>query len=147
MKILTQLQQGWRGYHGTLGKVTNMFDSFGEPLFIGDVVLVVNQNEFSRKERYLGNEYGLSFVCEEDVSIVSWTGKSKQYVDGVSSICSNDVFNENSITEHFFEGDYWDKLMEITDGWIITKMKSYETLVDGESIGPFHVQEVDRIGE
>lgn len=136
MKILTQENQGMRGFHGRIGDPTNMFDSFGNPLFVGDVVITSNQDKFSKQNQYLGNEYGIAFVCEENTSIANWTGRDHQYVMGIATIWDSDVFKNIPIDFN------WDELYEQMDGWIVHKIKDYSQLAIGERIGFLYVDEL-----
>jgi len=142
MRILTQAGQGIKGYHGTIGTPTNMFDSFGNPLFVGDIVIISNQDKFSKQNKYLGNEYGIEFVCEENTNIANWTGRNHQYVLGIATVWDSDVFCNNNID---FDSDYWDELYKQMDGWIVHKVKDYKELVISEKIGFLYVDEVEDI--
>lgn len=133
MKILTQAGQGFQGYHGKVGTPTNMFDSFGEPLFVGDVVKISNQSD-------IGEEYGTHYVCEEDTSIASWTGKNHQYVMSIGGTWNNEFFADHPID---YESDYWDNLLELSDGWIVHKVKDHSQVTIGERWDHLYVDDVD----
>lgn len=139
MKIITQKDGGMKGFHGFVGDKTNMFDSFGNPLFVGDIVITVNQDEFSRKNRYLGNEYGIDFVCEEKTDIANWTNRNFQYIMGIADTWNNEVFENNVIN---FEEEYWDELCTLMDGWIIRKIKDHSQLAIGERIDFLFIEDV-----
>lgn len=139
MKILTQQNMGMKGFHGYIGDQTNMFDSFGEPLYVGDIVIVSNQDKFAKQNHYLGNEYGIAFVCEEVYEIVNWTNKNQQYIMGIADIWNNNVFAENHIN---FDDDYWENLINLMGGWIVHKIKDHSKLAIGECIEFIYVEEV-----
>lgn len=139
MRILTQAGQGMRGFHGYIGKPTNMFDSFGNPLFVGDLVITSNQDKFSKQNKYLGNEFGVAFVCEEDSNITNWTGRDHQYIMGVSSIWDSEVFERHNID---FNDDYWDLLYDIMEGWIVHKVKDHSLVTNGEKWDFLYVDDV-----
>jgi hypothetical protein len=143
VKILTQ-GNGLKGFHGRVGDLTNMFDSFGNELYVGDVVIISNQDQYSKQNKYLGNEYGLSFVCEENTDIADWTNHNHQYVNGIASIWDSDVFGANPVD---FSSDYWDALLERSEGWIVHKIKDHKNLAIGERIEFLYVDEVDELIE
>ena len=87
MHILSQTND-IRGYHGTIGTPTNMYDYRGEQLFVGDVVCLVTYGIDGKK----CDDYGIEFVCEENTSIANWTGKNHQYVMGIASTYNNENF-------------------------------------------------------
>ena len=142
VKILTQNGQGLAGFHGRIGAPTKMRDSFGNKLFVGDVVIASNQDAFEKKNKYLGDEYGIDFVCEENIKSAEWTGKNQQYVMGLADHWNSDAFENNAID---FSGDYWDGLQAIMYGWIIHKIKDFDTLAVGERIGFLYVDEVEGV--
>ena len=140
MRILTQSDGGIKGYHGTVGSTTNMVDSFGNKLFVGDVVVTSNQDDFAKKNGYLGEEYGVHFVCEENTAIANWTGQDQQYVMGIASIWNSGKFNDiNKLDAEEFNDFIWNKM----EGWIIHKVKDYKDLVSGEKLGFLYVQDVE----
>lgn len=153
MLIISQENQGIKGYHGTVGAPTNMVDSFLNPLFIGDQVIVSNQSEYEKANKFLGTEYGLDFVIEENPDIANWTSKHQQFVNGIASIWDNHAFDIlRSSNPNWFispedreedeEEEYWDELYQFMGGWIVHKVKDYKDLVVGEKIGYLHIQEV-----
>lgn len=56
MRILSQTND-IKGYHGTIGTPTNMYDYRGERLFVGDVVCLVTFGVDGKKEYDFGIEY------------------------------------------------------------------------------------------
>lgn len=136
MRILTQSDQGVSGFHGRIGDETNMQDSFGNNLYVGDVVIVSNQNEFEKANKYLGEEYGISFVCEEKTDVANWTGQDKQYIMGIADSWNSHVFKKHLID---FQTDYWDELHKLMNGWIVHKVKDHRDLAIGERIGFLYV--------
>jgi hypothetical protein len=140
MRILTQSDGGIKGYHGDVGSRTNMVDSFGNELFIGDIVVTSNQDEFAKKNGYLGEEYGIHFVCEENITIADWTGQDHQYVMGIASIWDSSKFNDiNDLDDEKFNDFLWNKM----DGWIVHKVKDYKDLVAGEKLEFLYVQDIE----
>ena len=81
MRILSQTND-IKGYHGTIGTPTNMYDYRGERLFVGDVVCLATFGVDGKK----AYDFGIEFVCEENTDVSSWTGKNRQYVMGIASI-------------------------------------------------------------
>jgi hypothetical protein len=139
MRILSQNNEGMKGYHGTLGTPTNMYDSFGNKLFVGDVVIVSNQDRYAKANKYLGDDYGIAFVCEENVSIARFTDENRQYVMGIANIWNDKAFEDYPID---YNTDYWDDLLSSKDGWIVHKVKDWSKVVNGERIGFLYVDEV-----
>ena len=90
MLILSQTKD-MRGYHGTVGTPTNMYDYRGEQLFVGDVVCLVTFGVDGKK----AYDFGIEFVCEENTSIANWTGKNHQYVMGIASTYNNEKELQN----------------------------------------------------
>ena len=80
MRILSQTND-IKGYHGTIGTQTNMYDYRGEKLCVGDVVCLTTFSVDGVKEY----DFGIEFVCEENTNIANWTGKNHQYVMGIAS--------------------------------------------------------------
>ena len=80
MGILSQTND-IKGYQGTIGTPTNMYDYRGEQLFVGDVVCIATFDVDGKK----AYDFGIEFVCEENTDIASWTGKNHQYVMGIAS--------------------------------------------------------------
>lgn len=128
MLILSQTDD-IRGYHGTVGTPTNMYDYRGEQLFVGDVVCLVTYGEDGKK----CDDYGIEFVCQEDTSITSWTGKDRQYVMGIANLYNSDNFK-------VFDGikmnteEWWDKFEIIDSDFRVYKVKDHSSLAIGEKI-------------
>lgn len=70
MRILSQTND-IKGYHGTIGTPTNMYDYRGEQLFVGDVVCLVTFGVDGKK----AYDFGIEFVCEGIAGGKIWTGK------------------------------------------------------------------------
>lgn len=144
MKILSQCGQGWKGYHGTVGDPTKMFDSFGNPLFVGDIVVLSYKDAYWINNGYPDTQYGIEFVVEEDTSIANWTGKDMKFVNGLFSVWNEGVFEDNMLDKSFFKTEaYQDKLYKIMGGWIVEKVKSFYELVNNENMGLIYVQELE----
>ena len=62
MRILSQTND-IKGYHGTIGTPTNMYDYRGEQLFVGDVVCLATFGVDGKK----AYDFGIEFVCEEKI--------------------------------------------------------------------------------
>lgn len=61
------------GHYGQIGKVTNMKDVTGKPLFVGDVVRVLG--------KYAGVNYGKYYVVNNN---------GRSFIMGIASCCDND---------------------------------------------------------
>lgn len=139
MLILSQTND-IRGYHGTIGTPTNMYDYRGEQLFVGDVVCLVTFG-VDGKRAY---DFGIEFVCEENTSITDWTGKNHQYVMGIANTYNNENFATlESIDKDVDADEWWNKFEEIDEDFRVFKVKDYNDLVTGEKISFISVVEVD----
>jgi len=130
MIILSQTE-GTDGYHGTIGSPTNMYDSNGNPLFVGDIV-TLHHVEYPDKS--------VAFVCEENHRFVNWTGKEDQFVMGIASIWNSEKFKK--VTTSVYDDDILEQIDSISEGWIVKKVKDFAELVIGEHLGFLYVREV-----
>ena len=128
MRILSQ-SNDIKGYHGTIGTPTNMYDYRGEQLFVGDVVCLETFGVDGEK----AYDYGIEFVCEENTSIANWTGKNHQYVMGIASIYNNDNFKVLDGIELNTE-EWGEKFNTIDSDFRVYKVKDYSQLATGETI-------------
>ena len=136
MLILSQTKD-MEGYHGTVGTPTNMYDYRGMPLFVGDVVCLTTYGDDGEKQ----DDYGIEFVCEEDISIANWTGTDKQYVMGIANTYNNSNFE--SLNGIDVESEEWlEKFEKIDDKFRVYKVKDHSLLAIGEKIGFLSVVEV-----
>lgn len=129
MRILSQTND-IQGYHGTVGTPTNMYDYRGERLFVGDVVCLIT---FGVDGRQLYN-FGIEFVCEEDVSIANWTGKNHQYVMGIAETYNSDNFKVLDGIK-LSSGKWREKFNTIDSDFRVYKVKDHSQLAIGEKIG------------
>ena len=128
MRILSQ-SNDIKGYHGTIGTPTNMYDYRGEQLFVGDVVCLETFGVDGEK----AYDYGIEFVCEENTSIANWTSKNHQYVMGIASIYNNDNFKVLDGIE--LDTEEWiEKFNTIDSDFRVYKVKDYSQLATGERI-------------
>lgn len=130
MRILTQ-GAGLAGFHGLLGKDTKLSDAYGKPLHVGDVVIVLHDDNFENKVLADHESWGLEFICED------MNRKNNFYVMGIA-----DTWTEAKLKLIDFNDDYWAKLKELTHGWVVVKVKGYEKLVEGERLGFLYVQTI-----
>ena len=137
MRILSQTND-ISGYHGTVGTPTNMYDYGGNQLFIGDVVGLTTCG-IDGKKSY---DYGIEFVCQEDISIARWTGKNYQYVMGIAGTYNNIKFNILNGFE-LNTDEWWEKFEEIDSDFRVFKVKDWTALVKGETIGFLSVVDVE----
>lgn len=137
MLILSQTAD-MKGYHGTIGTPTNMYDYRGEPLFVGDIVCLVTYGDNGKKQ----DDYGIEFVCEENTNIVSWTGTDKQYVMGIARTYNNTNFEILEGIDVSNE-EWWEKFETIDDQFRVYKVKDHSLLVEGETIGFLKVVHID----
>lgn len=128
MRILSQ-SNDIKGYHGTIGTPTNMYDYRGEQLFIGDVVCLATFG-VDEKKAY---DFGIEFVCEENTSIADWTGKNHQYVMGIASIYNNENFKVLDDIEPNTE-EWYKKFNAIDSDFRVYKVKDHSQLAIGEKI-------------
>ena len=136
MRILSQTND-IKGYHGTIGTPTNMYDYRGEQLFIGDVVCLVTFGVDGKK----AYDFGIEFVCEENTSIANWTGKNHQYVMGIASTYNNEKFKVLDGVELNTE-EWGEKFDTIDSNFRVYKAKDHSQLAIGEKINFLSVIDV-----
>ena len=136
MLILSQTND-MKGYHGTVGTPTNMYDYRGMPLFVGDVVCLTTYGDDGKKQ----DDYGIDFVCEENTSIANWTGTNKKYVMGISNTYNSSNFELLNGIEVKSE-EWWEKFEKIDANFRVYKVKDHSSLAVGEKIGFLSVVEV-----
>ena len=136
MLILSQTND-MKGYHGTVGTPTNMYDYRGMPLFVGDVVCLTTYGNDGKKQ----DDYGIEFVCEENTSIANWTGTNRKYVMGIASTYNNSNFELLDGID--VESEEWlEKFEKIDANFRVYKVKDHSLLAIGEKIGFLSVVEV-----
>lgn len=128
MLILSQTND-IKGYHGTIGTPTNMYDYRGEQLFVGDVVCLTTFGVDGNKEY----DFGIEFVCEENIDIANWTGKKHQYVMGIGGAYNSDNFK---VLEGIkVNSEEWAEKFETIDtDFRVYKVKDHSLLAIGEKI-------------
>ena len=136
MRILSQTND-IKGYHGTIGTPTNMYDYRGEQLFVGDVVCLVTFGVDGKK----AYDFGIEFVCEENTSIANWTGKNHQYVMGIADTYNSDNFNVLDGVELNTE-EWGEKFDTIDSDFRVYKVKDHSQLAIGEKIDFLSVVDV-----
>lgn len=136
MRILSQ-SNDIKGYHGTIGTPTNMYDYRGEQLFVGDVVCLETFGVDGNK----AYDFGIEFVCEENTSIANWTGKNHQYVMGIASIYNNENFKVLDGIE--INKEEWEEKFDAIDSdFRVYKVKDHSQLAIGEKIDFLSVIEI-----
>lgn len=144
-KILTSGDGGIDRFHGYVGDLTELHDSFGKQLFIGDLVLICHNYEYD-KGKFSSTEYGVAYVCEENTSITDWTGRNHQFVMGLANVYTS--LNEKLMNIDFElnedgEEVWWDDLLDSTDGWIVRKIKNHSDVVSGEKWDHIYLKEIE----
>ena len=137
MLILSQTDD-IKGYHGTIGTPTNMYDYRGEKLYVGDVVCLVTYGIDGKK----CDDYGIEFVCEENTSIASWTGKNHQYVMGIGGTYNSDNFKVLEGVKVNSE-EWAEKFDTIDTDFRVYKVKDRSLLAMGDKVNFLQVVEVD----
>ncbi len=137
MRILSQTND-IKGYHGTIGTPTNMYDYRGEQLFVGDVVCLVTFGVDGKKTY----DFGIEFVCEENTSIANWTGKNHQYVMGIAGIYNNENFKVLDGVK-INTKEWCEKFDTIDNDFRVYKVKDHSLLTIGEKIGFLSVVDVN----
>ena len=136
MLILSQTKD-MKGYHGTVGTPTNMYDYRGMPLFVGDVVCLTTYGDDGKKQ----DVYGIEFVCDENTSVANSTGTNKKYVMGIANTYNNSNFELLDGIDVKSE-EWWEKFEKIDDNFRVYKVKDHSSLAIGEKIGFLSVVEV-----
>ena len=137
MRILSQTND-IKGYHGTIGTPTNMYDYSGEKLFVGDVVCLVTFGVDGKKEY----DFGIEFVCEENIDIANYTGKNHQYVMGIANTYNNENFKVLDGVELNTE-EWGEKFDTIDSDFRVYKVKDHSQLAIGEKIDFLSVGDVN----
>ena len=114
-----------------------MYDYRGERLFVGDVVCLVTFG-VDGKQSY---NFGIEFVCEEDISIANWTGKNHQYVMGIAETYNSDNFKVLDGIK-LSSGKWREKFNTIDSDFRVCKVKDHSLLAIGEKIGFLSVIDV-----
>jgi len=125
-------------YMGTCGEPTGLTDSFGEPLFIGDLVDVYS--EMPLRCGSCRDTYGPEYIVTDENGKVFIMGlknslckKTEYYLDG----------EETDGTEYDYSQTYYvDNVYPETDPgykWVVKKIKGYQDTVDGECWGSGNV--------
>ena len=136
MRILSQ-SNDIKGYHGTIGTPTNMYDYRGEQLFVGDVVCLETFGVDGNK----AYDFGIEFVCEENTSIANWAGKNHQYVMGIASTYNNENFKVLDGIE--INKEEWEEKFDAIDSdFRVYKVKDHSQLAIGEKIDFLSVIEI-----
>lgn len=136
MRILSQ-SNDIKGYHGTIGTPTNMYDYRGEQLFVGDVVCLETFGVDGNK----AYDFGIEFVCEENTSIANWTGKNHQYVMGIAGTYNNENFKVLDGIE--INKEEWEEKFAVIDSdFRVYKVKDHSQLAIGEKIDFLSVIEI-----
>lgn len=145
VKILVSGSGGFDHFHGYVGDPTKLYDSFGNQLCIGDLVLIC-YNSIYEKGKFSSTEYGVAYVCEENTSITNWTNTNHQFVMGLSG--TYDSLNKEYMDIDFElnedgEEVWWDDLLDATDGWTVHKIKDHSDVAPGEKWDQIYLEEVE----
>ena len=136
MLILSQTND-MRGYHGTIGTPTNMYDYRGKQLFVGDVVCLTTFGVDGKKDY----DFGIDYVCEENTKIANWTGKNQQYVMGIARTYNNENFKVLDDVELNSE-EWFERFDTIDSDFRVYKVKDHSQLAIGEKINFLSVVDV-----
>ena len=126
MLILSQTED-IKGYHGTIGTPTNMYDYRGEKLYVGDVVCLTTYGVDGKK----AYDFGIEFVCEENIKIANWTGKNHQYVMGIGGTYNSETFKILEGVKVNSE-EWGEKFDTIDSEFRVYKVKDHSLLAIGE---------------
>lgn len=135
-----------KGYYGTVGEETTMFDFSGNRLKVGDIVGIVHKSERGN----LSN-YQLGVVVHSKSDIVNY-GEDEKFVLGLRDEFNETLFGELpeiDVEDMENEDDpryqaFWEKVYELTEGWQILKVKGCEDLINGEKLmGDYSLFAVD----
>ena len=111
---------------GTIGQETQLIDKTDQKLFVGDIV---NIGYFDKLGSY--SNKGLSVVVSNE-----WN----------RLVFESDVHNESSDIVHYVMGIRSVNFQTSSD-WVVSKVKSYENIIDGEQLPQFdfrfEIREID----
>lgn len=117
---------------GICGEPTNLTDSYGEELFVGDLVVV-----FSEEYKSYLNMCDLEYIVN-DADVPFIMGLKNSYQKETEYYLNGELSNEKS---YDFKADYYvsSNSENITSRWLIKKVKGYEDIVVGEKWGSGNV--------
>lgn len=125
-------------YMGTCGEPAGMMDSFGEPLFVGDLVDVYC--EMPLRSGSSRNVNGPEYIVKGDdgelfvMGLKSSTGRlTEYYLDGEKADENNYDYSET-----YFVNDSYPET-EPRWKWLVKKVKGYQDTVSGERWGSGNV--------
>lgn len=104
--------------HGICGVKTHLVESQTlKPLYVGDIVII----------QYVENGF-VTHGIEHMTAVVN--GKYTTYSDGtITEAIEDDFFIMGNAKSKNFILDTFD---DITEGWMVTRIKSFEDVIDGE---------------
>ena len=122
---------------GYTGKETELYDSYGEKLYTGDLVALSVYNE-DKPDEYC-DYYGIEYVCHNEFED---DGLDKRiYVMGVAS--EHFMYYDGNPTNNEELADYHETIIvQNHQKWRLRKVKGYEEVVDGEMWGNGKVRTV-----
>lgn len=102
-------------FQGIVGKPSGLTDVDGKELYIGDVVLVLNIDDYDRSHNRITSQFGLEYVCQN----------------------SKDCSYDEDMFVMGIKGSYQNRDGEITqdEEWVVFKVKSFADVVEGETWG------------
>jgi len=102
-------------FQGEVGKPSGLTDVDGNELFIGDVVLVLNLDDYDISHNRITYQGGLNFVCQNNKDCGY---DEDMFVMGIKDLYQN---HDGEITQD--------------EEWKVFKVKSYKQVVNGEIWG------------
>lgn len=102
-------------FQGEVGKPSGLTDVDGNKLYIGDVVLLLNIDDYDRSHNRITSQFGLEYVCQN----------------------SKDCNYDEDIFVMGIKGSYQNHEGEITqdEEWDVFRVKSFVDVVEGETWG------------
>jgi len=102
-------------FQGEVGKPSGLTDVDGNDLYIGDIVLLLNLDDYDKSHNRITCQCGLEYVCQNSKDC---NYDEDTFVMGIKSSYQN---HNGEITQD--------------DDWKVFKVKSYEDIVVGEKWG------------
>lgn len=123
---------------GYAGEPTELFDSYGKPLFTGDLVALSLYDENNPES--FSDYYGIEYVCNNEFQDNGL--EKKRYVMGIAN--EHFAYYKGEKTNNLDVADFRESIVcQNHKKWRLRKVKGYEKLVNGEEWGAVRVVFVD----
>lgn len=122
---------------GHIGKETELYDSYGERLYTGDLVALslYDENNPDKYEDY----YGIEYICHNEFQDNGL--QERTFVMGLAA--AHHMYHNGEPTDDSELADYQESVViQNHKKWRLRKVKGYENVVNGETWGAVAVRMV-----